>query len=71
MDFEMTNEGSLYLLTLLTDEAKEWGECNVGEHQTWAGSIVVEPRYAESIAAGLLGDGFSGTLDGKELRLAA
>ncbi|KKM60571.1 hypothetical protein LCGC14_1540570 [marine sediment metagenome] len=58
-DVEVQAEGrSLYLFHLLTSRAREWVQENVpGETTFWAGSLVVEPRYAGDLAIGMLDDG--------------
>lgn len=53
-DFEVTCEGSIYLLRPLNDAAGDW----ISEHipddaQTWAGAVVVEHRYIGAILEGL------------------
>lgn len=69
MDFRIQNHGSLFLLFPDSDTAKEWVEENVGEHQEWAGGVVIEPRYVEDLTAGMLDAGLTGTLDGHVLSL--
>ncbi|KKL71260.1 hypothetical protein LCGC14_2096760 [marine sediment metagenome] len=58
-DVEVQAEGgSLYLFHLLTSRAREWVQENVpGETTFWAGSLVVEHRYAGDLAIGMLDDG--------------
>ncbi len=57
-DFLLQDEGSIFLLTPLTDAASCW----VTEHVdpdalAWAGGIVVEHRFIEEIVAGAICDG--------------
>ena len=59
-DFSVRDEGSIFLLTPHTDEARAW----VGEHiaedaQQWGGAIVVEHRFIGDILAGIAADGLS------------
>ncbi len=60
IDFTYANHGSIVTLTPLTPRANEW----VAEHlpddaQTFGPSIVIEPRYFDDIAEGILADGLS------------
>ena len=61
LDFDVSNHGSICLLTPLTEAAQAW----VAEHlpedaMTWGqNSIVVEPRYIEDILDGIVADGLS------------
>lgn len=59
-DFSVQNEGSICILHLHSQAAKDWAEEYVGdaETQTWCGGIVVEPRYIENIVVGMLDAGF-------------
>lgn len=57
-DVFVRNEGSIFLLTPMTDAAREW----IGEHipedaQYMGRSLVVEHRYVEDIVAGMQVDG--------------
>jgi hypothetical protein len=68
MDFRIMDHGSIKLLFPDSDAAKAWVAENVAEdHQTYAGGIVVEPRYIEDLTIGLLDAGMTGTLDGHAL----
>lgn len=54
-EFDVQDEGSIVLFKPLTDEAREWLECNVQEDAQWfGGALVVEPRYAANLAQGIL-----------------
>jgi len=48
-DFEIRNEGSLFLFRPLTDEARWWIAENIREPRWWAGSLVVENGYAANV----------------------
>jgi hypothetical protein len=57
-DFELQDEGSLYLLRPLTVQAAEW----LGEHiehnrQMFGTAVVVEHRYIADIVCGIRDDG--------------
>jgi hypothetical protein len=57
-DFEVNNEGSIYLLRPLTEAASGW----IGEHipadaQVFGEAVVVEHRYIGDIVKGIQGDG--------------
>jgi hypothetical protein len=57
-DVRVENHGSLFVFQPLTPAAQTWIEENVSEESTWwAGGLVVEPRYARDLAAGMLADG--------------
>ena len=57
-DVRVSNEGSLFLFALLTPAARSWVDENVSEDRTYfAGSLVVEPRYAQDLADGMLSAG--------------
>ena len=58
MDFSLSHHGSISLLHPLTFAARSWVEDHVDpDHQEWAGSVVVEPRYVADIVAGITADG--------------
>jgi hypothetical protein len=57
-DFIVRNEGSIVLLTPITNVAKEWVEEHLPEDvQHWGTAIVVEPRYIMDILQGIHEDG--------------
>jgi len=57
-DVEIENCGSLFVFQPLTPAAEAWIAENVSEESTWwAGGLVVEPRYARDLAAGMVADG--------------
>ena len=57
-DVTVQNEGSIFLFNLNTEAAREWVSEHVSEDATfWAGSLVVEHRYAANLAAGMQADG--------------
>lgn len=59
VDFELHDHGSVCILFAKTKAAEAW----VDEHlpadaQTWGvNGIVIEPRYVEAIATGIIADG--------------
>lgn len=61
-DFSIYNGGSVMILRGHSEECEAWIEQNVGndETQTFAGGIVVEPRYMQAIIDGLEAEGFTG-----------
>jgi len=60
MDVRFTDHGTIVLLEPLTEAAQEWVADNISpDAQTWAGSIVVEPRYVENIVLGMQDDGLA------------
>ena len=59
-DFELQNEGSLYLLRPLTVHAAEWLEEHIEQNRQMFGTaVVVEHRYVEDIVYGIVGDGLT------------
>lgn len=59
-DFEVRNEGSLVLLTPVTDAAREWLEEHVGSdngYQPMWPTCVIERRYAADVLQGAVNDG--------------
>ena len=52
------NHGSIFLFRPLTTLAEAWIAAHVsGDAMRYAGALVVEPRYAHDLAAGMLADG--------------
>lgn len=53
-DIRFSNQGSLWLISGLTDEGKAWLDEHVGDDETqyWCGAIVCEPRYVSNIIEG-------------------
>jgi hypothetical protein len=59
-DIMLSNHGSVWLVTPVTDAAREWIDDNVAaDAQYFAGSLVVEPRYIAGIVRGMEEDGFT------------
>ena len=53
-DFELQNEGSLYLLRPLTGQAAEWLEEHIEQNRQMFGTaVVVEHRYVADIVRGI------------------
>jgi len=58
IDATVSDQGSIFLVTPLTSDAKEWIEQNVSEdHQFFGNALVVEHRYIAGLVAGMRGDG--------------
>jgi hypothetical protein len=58
LDVHVVNHGSLFAFELLSPEAREWVEQNVSDDaQFFGGALMVEPRYAQDLAQGMLNDG--------------
>ena len=55
IDVAVSNEGSLFLFTPLTPEAKQWVKDNVPlESWQWYGDgFAVEPRYSMTLVKGI------------------
>ena len=71
-DFEIRNEGSIFLLFPKNDAAREWIDVNIygtdadtgipeNEVQWFGGGIVIEPRFVPDIIEGIQGDGLKVT----------
>lgn len=58
-DFRVQNEGSIFLLHVLSGDAKEWVKENIGECQWFGCAVVVEHRYIATIVEGIQADGLS------------
>jgi hypothetical protein len=57
-DAEISNHGSIVILTPLTEPARAWISENLpGDVMRWAGGIVIEPRYIGPIVDGMIADG--------------
>ena len=57
-DFVVSGGGTLYLLTPLTDAAKDWVDQYIDpDHQSLGNSIAVEHRYIAGVVEGIVGDG--------------
>ena len=69
MDFTVRNEGSLFMVTPVSQSAKDWVQENVSEAQWMGGAFAVEARYIADLTRGMLEAGLTGTLDGKNLAL--
>lgn len=57
-DVLVRSEGSIFLLTPMTDAAREWISNHIPEDAQYMGrSLVVEHRYVADIVAGMQSDG--------------
>lgn len=53
-DFRFVNHGTLWLLQMLSEAARVWAAEKIAEDaMEFGGGIVVEPRYVDSIVAGI------------------
>ena len=61
LDFDVSNHGSICLLTPLTEAAQAWVAKHIPEDALRWGqcSIVIEPRYVEDILDGIVNDGLN------------
>jgi hypothetical protein len=58
MDVNIQNEGSIVLFHLKSDAAKAWVAENIPSDVMYFGdAIVVEHRFADNVANGMLADG--------------
>jgi hypothetical protein len=60
-DFDVSDAGSICIVTPMTEAAQDWLDANVtnDETQYWGPGIVVEPRYLENLVNGIIGDGLT------------
>lgn len=60
-DFRLSYHGTLWLLIPCTPEAEAWCAKHLADavQPPWGGAVVVEARYIEEIALGILDDGLS------------
>ncbi len=59
-DVDVQDEGTLVLFTPRTEAAQNWIENSVQDGaQFWAGALVVEHRYAQSLLDGMVSDGLT------------
>lgn len=56
-DFRVQNEGSIFLLHVLTPAAKDWVAEHIGDCQWFGCAVVVEHRYIADIVNGIRNDG--------------
>lgn len=70
-DFEISSHGrpaSLYVVTPLTDDAREFSERMFADAMTWGQGYVVEHRYIEDVMYDLvMSQGFAVSLDGQDV----
>jgi hypothetical protein len=58
-DFTFINHGSIWLVRPATPELREHLEANVSDQAQWfGGALVVEPRYVDTLADALQGEGY-------------
>jgi hypothetical protein len=57
-DFEVSNQGTIFIFTPLTSAAREWVAEFLPQHaQQWAGGVVIEHRYISDVVIGAQRDG--------------
>lgn len=65
-DFYLVNGGSIFLLTPLTEAAKDWVNLHIPDDAQWFWpSVVIEHRYVDDILDGLTEDGLAVGLSDK------
>jgi hypothetical protein len=58
-DFGVANHGTIFLLAPYSEAAREWCKNHIpADAQTFGDSIVIEHRYIQPIARGIVEDGF-------------
>lgn len=60
VDYAIRDEGTVVLLWPISQACEKWIEEHVHYQLTWGHAIVVEPRYASDILAGMDEEGFVG-----------
>ena len=71
-DFEIYIEGSISLLTPLSDAARDWTDENIGDDAQWHGhGFAVERRFIEDVLVGIIihGGMTVGDCSGREIIL--
>ena len=59
-DFLVAYDGSLSLVTPVTQAAREWIDAHVPEDAPWCGpSLAVAPRYLDALLEGMEEDGLT------------
>ena len=59
-DFGVQDEGTICILNLYSQAAKDWAEEHLPEDRmTWCGGVVVEHRYISDIVDGMLAEGLT------------
>lgn len=59
-DFIVANHGTICLLTPSSCAGKQWANDHLPrDAMHWNGAVVVEPRYIEDIAQGIIDDGLT------------
>ena len=67
-EFEFENHGSIYMIRPTTAEACDHAEEAFDTDAPRLGNaIACEPRFAATVAQGLLAEGFTVALDGREI----
>lgn len=60
VDFDVTDHGTIVLLTPMTPAAHDWVQENLPDDAlTFGPSIAIEHRYAEDVLIGIVEDGLS------------
>jgi hypothetical protein len=57
-DIQVEDHGSLMLFRPATRDGRAWLECHT-DGEWFGGALAVEPRYAEALADGAIGDGLT------------
>lgn len=61
-DVMVSNHGTIFLFTPVTENGRRWIGENVGDDVMWfAGGLAVEHGYARQLAEGMLSDGLEVT----------
>lgn len=61
-DFELSDQGSIVLLSPNTESARQWVEDNIGAdngYQPYYPTVIMEHRFADNVISGLQSDGLS------------
>jgi hypothetical protein len=59
-DFAVHNEGSIFLLEPLSDDAQNWIEEHIpGDAQYFGNSVAIEHRYVIDVIDGIHADGYT------------
>ena len=57
LDVEISNQGTIFLFFLISQEAREWVQENVAEPLWFGNALACEARYAPELAYGMITGG--------------
>ena len=68
----MRDGGSIFLVTPVSPDAKEWMKNNISEDATYLGdSVGVEHQFIHGVTIGMIESGLVGTMNGRKLAVSS